>query len=202
MANRTIKGIRFYRGQNQSASPAIEEHVIISNYNTAVYEGFPVLKVDDGSVEVCAAATATIYGVVVSCNQYYNANLSRVIKPLGISPKFIPASTVYTGVERESRVSVIPVVGNLFVMDADAALATATRAGARALIGSNGDHVISTDDCALDISDVETNDASAASAQWSIVDVIEEYDTDFTASRVKFIVKCNEPQFIAGGVGL
>jgi hypothetical protein len=94
----------------------------------------------------------------------------------------------------------MPVKGLLFEVDADAALATPTLAGARALIGSNGDHVISTDDAALDISDVEAKDGTPASAQWSVVDV--DPNQDFTASRVKFIVSCNEPQFLLGGIGL
>jgi hypothetical protein len=200
MPNRTIKGFRYARGAAHSSGPAIEEGVVASAYGTALYEGQPVLKVDAGTFELCPAGTATIYGIIVGINQYYDSTDSRVKKPLGSAPKRLPASTTYTGVDNESRIAVMPVKGLLFEVDADAALATPTLAGARALIGSNGDHVISTDDAALDISDVEAKDGTPASAQWSVVDV--DPNQDFTASRVKFIVSCNEPQFLLGGIGL
>jgi len=184
-----------------SGTPAIEEGVVASAYNTALYTGFPVKKVDTGAFEL-AAAGDSIYGIISEITQFYLPALSRTIKPLGSHPKLLPANTTYTGTENESRISVIPVKGNLFVMDGDAALTTGTRAGARALIGSNGNHVISSDDAAMDVSDLETNDGSAASAQWTVIDVIEEFDTDFTASRIKFICECNEPQFPESGTGL
>jgi hypothetical protein len=200
MPNRTIKGFRFVRGESQSGTPQIEEGVVASAYGTAIYEGSCVRKVDDGTFEV-AAAGATIYGVVASINQYYDSNTGRVEKSRRASPKSLPASTTYTGVDRESRIGVIPVRGNVFEVDGNTAVVAATLAGARALIGSNGDHVISSDDTALNTSDVEAKDASPASAGWTVIDIAGT-DQDFTASRVKFLVVCNEPQLVASSTGL
>ena len=200
MPNRTLKGIRYLRGEGRVGSPTIEEGVVASGYGTAIYEGSPVRRVDGGTFEVAAAGT-TIYGICCGINQYYDSADGRVKKPLGASPKVLPASTSYTGIDRQSRIAIIPVEGNLFEADADGVLATPTYAGAVALLGSNGDHVVSSDDWALDISNVEANDASPASAQWTLVD-LSGSDQDFTASRVKFVIRCNEPQIVPSSTGL
>ena len=199
MPNKTVKGFRWIRGEGRTGSPAIEEGVVASGYGTAIYEGVPVRRIDDGTFTV-AAAGATIYGICCGINQYYDSGDGRVKKPLGPSPKLLPASTSYTGIDRESRIAIIPVAGNLFEADFNAAIATTTLAGARAFLGTNGDHVISSDDAALNASDFVANDATPASAGWTAVDVA--IDQDFTASRIKFIVRCNEPQIVPSSTGL
>lgn len=199
MANKTVKGIRWYQGGISASGPPIEYHPVASNYGSAIYVGMPVRLLDTGYVEISPGSEGTaglIYGIVATIKHYWDATRSRMVSGEMVSPKYLPANTVYgSNIERESKLGIIPVAGQKFVIDADAALATATRAGALALKGAAGDHVIATDDVALDISDVEAKDTTPASAQWQVVDFVENVDTDFSASRVKFIVKCIEPQF-------
>ena len=205
MANPTRKGFRIHSGEGKTGTPATVLGRVASNYGTALSVGQPVRKTDAGYYELAPGTEGTpglIFGIIAAIDQFYDSNLGRISKPLGSAPKTLPASTTYTGVDNESRILIWPCQGNYFEVDADAALSTATRAGALALLGTNGDHVISSDDAALDISDVETNDGSATSAQWNLVNIVEYPDTDFTASRLKFVVKCIEVQNADGSTGL
>ena len=87
MPNRTIKGFRWIKGNSSSGTPAIEEGVVASAYATAIYEGVPVKRADDGTFQVAAAGDTNIYGICCGINQYYDSCSSRVVKPLAVSPK-------------------------------------------------------------------------------------------------------------------
>ena len=194
MANKTVKGISWWAGGVRAGGPPIEYGRIASNYGSAIYVGMPVRLLSTGYYEISPGTEGTpglVYGVVATIGRYWDAARGRMVDSEATSPKYLPANVVYgSNVERESTVGIIPVNGQKFVMDADGALATPTRAGALAHIGEACDHVIATDDVALDISAISTS-----TQQWQVVDFVEAPNTDFTASRVKFVVKCIEPQF-------
>ncbi|MDR5684505.1 MAG: hypothetical protein QN163_10875 [Armatimonadota bacterium] len=200
MSNRIVKGFRFYRANSGEPTPRHERCVVASGYASAIHVGFPVKRLDDGTFNIAAAGEA-IYGIVAGIDQFFDATDGRVKKPLGPDPKRLPAGTTYSGVDRASVLTVIPVEGNLFEVDLDTAISTPTRAGAVALLGSNANHVISGDDCALNRANLEANDASPASANWRTVGLVED-GANFAAARLKYIVRCNTPQNQDGGVGL
>lgn len=199
MANQTVKGIRWWQGGVSSKGPPIVYKPVASNYGSAIYVGMPVRLLDTGYVEISPGTEGTaglIYGVVATIGRYYDATRGRMIDSEAASPKYLPANTVYgTNIERESRLGIIPVAGQRFVLDGNAALTTATRAGALALVGSAADHTIASDDVTLNVADLESKDAAPASAQWQVEDFVEAPNTDFTAARIKFVCKCIEPQF-------
>lgn len=201
MANRTLKGFRLHKPKNGAEHGSYETVRVASAYGSAIYEGFPVKRVDGGYYEV-AAAGDSFYGVVVSIDQFKDSD-GRVRQALGASPKLLPASTTYSGIDDESRLVVAPARNWYFEVDADDGVSATTRAAFIALIGSNGDHVISSDDAALDISDVVTKDGAPGSAQWRVVDISPRLDQDFASSRVKLIVEAVEvqgPEYEATGL--
>lgn len=200
MANRTRKGFRWHHSLNGNG-PTIEWLPVASGYASAIYEGGIITQVDGGYAELCPAGTNLVLGVVACIAPYWDG--ARMTQPLGPSPKYLPASTTYGSViDRESWIGYYPAVGNVFEADMNAALTTATRAGAIALQGSMTDHVVSTDDTALSLSVAEASEGTPAAEQWRLLQFVETPDVDFTASRLKYLVTCNQPQIVAASVGL
>lgn len=207
MANVQRNGFRYWGGSRAgSAAPLIEWRDVVSNYGSDFYEGFAARIADDGTAEITPGTEGTpglVYAVVTAIGYYWDAAQGRMIPPLGAAPKYLPSGTVYgTSVDKTSKVGMVKAKGAKFYAQADAALATPTRAGALALRGTTGDHVISGSDMALDISDFEAEDASPTDGQWTIIDIVEDAKTDFTASRLGFIVEVNENMFQEAGAGL
>ena len=200
MANKTRKGFRWHHNLT-GVGPQIEWIQVASGYSSAIYEGGIITQVETGHAELCAAGTNLILGVVATIGMYWDG--SRMVHSLIASPKSLPASTTYGSViDRESWIGYYPAVGNVFEADLDEALTTATRVGALAVQGSMTDHVVSTDDTALDLSLLETTDTTPAAEQWRLSTLVETPDVDFTASRLKYLVTCNQPQIVAASTGL
>lgn len=200
MANRTRKGFRWHHNLT-GIGPQIEWAQVASGYASAIYEGGIITQIDNGTVELCPAGTNLILGVVACIAPYWDGG--RMTNPLQPSPKYLPASTTYGSViDRESFIGYYPAVNNVFEADLHLALTTATRTGALAVLGSMTDHVVSTDDTALNLTLLETTDATPAAEQWRMMNLVETPDIDFTASRLKYLVTCNQPQIVAASIGL
>lgn len=147
----------------------------------------PVIRVSDGSVAI-ATATGATFGVIVGVKQVYNSGIGA------ISPSNkVPGGTAWTTIDRQTQVLVLPVYGQYFEIDADAATAT-TLAGWQAFIGEN---------CNLSYT-VNTTEAKAyprlATAShnttntlpWNIVDVSPTMlNQDYSGLYVKLIVQAN-----------
>lgn len=207
MANVRRPGFRWYHGRYQSGSPPIIRVPVATAYqgainggsNIDIVKGTPVRRLDSGYWEIADGSEGgsggeAIGGIMVGVDQYYDGSVIR-------KGSRVPGGTAYSTIlDRTTWILVIPANAGLFEVDADAALATPTEAGARALVGSNGDHRHLTGDepnpdTFLDISDVEAKDASAATAQWRVEFISDTQENqDFTGAYVKFVVSCNEAQ--------
>lgn len=193
MANPTIGGLRFAYSLGSSDGPLTEVYTVPSNNTDAIFTGTVVKVNDAGGVVAAGAGDTDLIGVVQGVVQYWDGENMR-------SGNYLPAATVYgSNLSRQSKVRVIPFKNNVFEVDADAALATPTLAGAQAIVGSNGDITAESGNTvsgrstqALDISTAETTDGSPGTAQLRIHGISKRIDQDFTASRVKFLVTVNE----------
>lgn len=207
MANVRRPGFRWYQGRYQSGSPPIKRVPVATGYQGAINggsnidltPGTPVRRLDSGYFESAdgsegAGGGENIWGIMVGVDQYYDGSALR-------KGSRVPGATAYgTILDRTTWILVIPATAGLFEIDCDAALATPTEAGARALVGSNGDHIRVTGnepdpDVFLDISDVEAKDAAPATAQWRVEAISDTQENqDFTGAYVKLVVSCNEAQ--------
>lgn len=177
-------------------SPAITILPVASAYGTEIPRGHPVVLLSDGTLTVAAEATDVIYGISDGAAQYYDGTAIRAGNTL-------PASTTYGSVsQRQSRLRVIRVAGQLFRCNCDEATTATTQAAYEAFVGENvewnaGTTANGESGAQLDISTHATT-ATAAFA-WRIENVPDKETQDFSSTLVSLLVSCNLPQDTAGG---
>lgn len=196
MANSHISGLRWVRSKHGHGEAPTVELTVASAYATELRVGQAVKKATDGTAQL-AAAGDSIYGVIASVAQYWDAVAGRIVPGSSV----LPASTTWGTVrERRSILRVIPVEGQIFAVDCDDAVTATTESGYEAFLEENCDHVISSGDVMLDISTHGT-----ATAQWRIVEVPNRRFQDFSSTYVRLFVECNESQMVpysTAGVGV
>ena len=204
-------GFKWVRSLFGNTPPNAVECRVASAYSGAINGGStidinigdPVRFVSTGTVAHAAGNEGAsggedIWGVVVSIMPYWDG--TRMV------PGFrLPAGTTYGSVlERQSRVLVYPVAGQVFEVDADDATTATTESGYLAFVGENCDHRLTTgsepkSNCLLDIST-----HVATTAQWRILNVSKNVaNQDFSGGFTKLYVTCNETQiapFVTAGV--
>lgn len=159
MANPHRYGFRFVRSISGNDTPQIFTYPIADDYQPATIVGGgtsvnlnigdPVRLLEDGTVALVQTAQ-DVSGADADSDDYafgIIAGFPRVI--VGGSPRpgsFYTGGTSYTGgisSDNAPLVSVIPVAGNIFEIDADTAPTVQTLAGAMALVGGVGTMVYS-----------------------------------------------------------
>lgn len=186
MANTTRVGFRWARSAtgSGSAQPSVEK-VVASGYATKLKAGDPVKLAADNTIQRAAAGDTNIFGVIHGFKQVYDA----VNGVLRVGASSIAASSTWPSEEKKNIAYVTPVTGQIFEVDADDGATATTEAAFRALVNENCDHVISDTDAALDISTHVTT-----TAQWRIKDLIIGAWNDYTVTRAKLLVECNESE--------
>lgn len=201
MANLYRPGFRWvgsmYAGAN--AAPPIIWGAVADDYdgdlggaNMDLCIGMPVRYANTGTF-TSADAGATIFGIICAIGAFYDPNLGQM-RYGNTLPNQTSYDTLY---ERESRIGVIPVQGQLFRVQCDDATSATTYAAYRTLVGNNGDHVYVSGSAPagkvlLDISDVVAT--ATSTAQWRVEAVPDRDSQDFASTYVDLIVSCNEMQ--------
>lgn len=196
MANNTAKyGFRWVRSLTNAGAPPKQAMRVASGYQAApggtnvnLNVGDPVTLLSTGYVELAAANSGVIYGVIVGIHPYYDGTRMTFGTKL-------PGNTVYgTVLERTSWVDVIPVQDQIFEVDVDDNTTATTEAGYLALVGENVDHVFTgasaTTGLAHPILDISTHNTTST-LQWRIVDLARIPGMDFSGTRVKVEVTAN-----------
>jgi hypothetical protein len=193
--NRQFGGFRWLRNHYapNSTTPPIEIKPVADDYGTAIYIGSPVKQVSTGYFEA-AAAGDTIYGVCVGVEQYYDGSAIR-------KGGRLPASTSYdTNLERQSKIRVIPVRGQVFQICADDKTTATTEAGYLAFRGENCEWVAGTavgdhDGALLDIS----THATTNTLSLRLIEPVVRPDLDYAGLYVPWAVMFNLIQDIGSG---
>jgi hypothetical protein len=156
--------------------------------NVDLNVGDPVKLVSDGTVAL-AAAGDSIYGVITGVAPYYDGTTM-------VFNNKLPGGTTYGSVlERTSYVYVLPVAGLVFEVDCDENTTATTQAAYTAFIEENCDLSLNADATtkqARPLLDISTH--VTTTAQWRIYDLSRRIDQDFSGTRVKLLVVCNEVQ--------
>lgn len=187
MANATEGGFRFRRMRNGAKEPSVEIKVVATSQSGAIFKGDPVKLVNDGTV-VASAIGELIYGVCDGVESYWDGTAQR-------KGNYLPDATAWGTVEaRKTLLRVIPARGAVFEVDADDGTTAATEAAFRALINENCDHNLGTGSTVSGQSgsnlDISTHVTTTAG--WRIVGLSTRPDNDFTVTRAKVEVVCNE----------
>jgi hypothetical protein len=201
-------GFRWVSSYLGAKQPNIIVHHVATAYqasvapgpvNCDIWPGDPVNMVNDGSLKI-AAAGESILGIVADIKEYWDGSVMAFGNKL-------PGGTAYgTVLERQSKIGIIPVAGQLFEIDCDDAVTATTEAAYQALIHENCDHVfapVTADKRAYPMLDIATH--VATTAQWRIVGISRRVstNTDFAGNYVKLLVTCNEVQnapFVTAGL--
>ncbi len=159
--------------------------------------------VSDGTVAVAAAGDTVLYGIADGVDQMYSAAAGGLIKG-----NRVPANTTFSpttvGSPTETRIRVIPLIGQVFECDCDTAIADI--ATAQGLMGNNADHVATAGNAASGRSGhVLTTPATATTntAGFRALQIVQSFDNDVTAVNWKLEVEVNEstePAFTTTGV--
>lgn len=160
--------------------------------NVDLNVGDPVIRVSDGSVAIAVAgATNPIHGIVASVVRIWDAGLGAM-RP---SDK-VPGATTWATIDRQTLITVYPVLGRYFEVDVDDAVTATTLAGYQAFIGENVNLIYSasaTTGKATPKVDISAH-ATTNTFQFSIVDVSPSVmNQDFAGANVKLIVQVNLP---------
>jgi hypothetical protein len=190
-ANVNLTGFRYWGSVfGENIIPRETPVQVASAYATALFAGDPIKLASDGTAQQ-AAAGDPIFGIVTSA-RYLNAAGAYV------ESTYLPASISYTPDAQRSIVMVIPATAfTIFEVDADDGSTITTLANARALRYENCDHVFTSSGntgtgvsgCELDISTHSTS-----SFGWRIWDLSPAAPNDFTQTKAKYLVICNETQ--------
>jgi hypothetical protein len=204
MDNTREYGFRWVKGEFGQVSPPIQRLRLASAYQPAaggtsvdLHPGDPVQVLSTGVAGICVGsegAQSIIYGICAGFSPEYDGS---VMQPRN---KHTGGSGAYsTNLERQNFVFVIPVVGQVFEIDADDASTATTEAAYYAFIGENADMVLTADTTnandpkatpQLDISTHNTTNT----LQWRIVDLAPRVNTDYSGNYVKLRVVCNKLQ--------
>lgn len=201
MANNTATpGFHFRRQRNGATQPVVELCEVATAYGTGIFRGDPVKRVNDGTIDICAAGEK-VYGIADGAEQYWDGSALR-------RGTYLPASTTWGSVrERKSLVRVILARDAIFEVDVDDATTATTEATYQALVGENCDHVAGTGSTATGQSgyklDISTH--VATEAQWRIIGLSTQPGIDWSGSNAKVLVEASEsiePQYYYGTAGI
>lgn len=189
--NVTKRGFRWFRSESGSGDMPIHIYPVATAFATLLARGDALKFAADGSMARAAAGDTLICGIVSGVKQFWNGTFRT-------RGTFLPAATAYgTDLSKQSLLEVVPVMGQIFEVDADDAVTATTEAAYQALVNENCDHVIESVG-ALNISgmalDISTH--IIATAQWRIVGISPQVNHDFTGNRVKLLVQCNESETV------
>lgn len=198
MANNAFQyGFRWHSSRyGGDTKPQPERHRVASAYDAApggvhcnLQPGDCVKKVSDGTVALAVAGDA-IFGVIDYIGPYYDSGAGAMV----FNSVLPYANGAYgTNYERESTIYIIPVAGQIFRAMADDSSTATTYAAYRAFIGENVDMVNdAVTPNARPLIDISTH--ATTSAQWRIVDIGRDVNTDYTGLYVPLLVTANEVQ--------
>lgn len=203
MANTSLRGFRWLRSlTSDSTKPPIVPVRVASAYNGTVGGtavdiniGDPITQLSTGYHALAVGSEGTqnlIFGIVAGIGPYWDGTRMVFNKKLPNS-----SGSYGTNFERMTFLYVIPVLNQVFEVDADdGAAANDTEAEWIALVGQNADHVLTAGsqpdaNPLLDISTANTT----ATLQWRILGWSPKVDNDLTSTRAKVQVVCNAVQF-------
>lgn len=158
---------------------------VVTTAPQALNVGDPVALRATGYVDLCIAAEANLFGVIVGIGPYFDG----VRMTYGTR---LPAATAYVNPDQESTVFVQPAANNVFEVCCGTQLAVATRAGYIASVGENCDHMVT---AVAPLNWPELNAAAiagAATAQWRVIDVGRTPYIDWANLYVPLLVSGNE----------
>lgn len=189
--NTTRRGFRWYRSESGVGKAPTVILPVATSYATKLCRGDAVKFAADGSLQQAAAGDALICGIVSGVRQYWDGTFRQ-------RGTFLPASTAYsTDLTKESQLEVIPVLGQVFEVDADDKTTATTEAAYKALVNENCDHIIEAGSLNISYMALDISDHKITSAQWQIVGIsLSMENADFTGNRVKLLVQCNESEAI------
>jgi hypothetical protein len=209
MANFTFNGgFRPVGTVDGTPMPATVIREVANNYATALFQGDILIHVSDGTVAQGAAANNGLLAFVA-------VGFTYVVDSKRQAKKYVPANTTFSpttvGSINATWVECMPITPNLLMeVDGNAAAPTPTVAGVIGLIGENcdlatttGDTVYGQSTMTLDLSTHATTTANFRVFGLSQYPEGRLLQNDVTASRVKFLVTCNEgfwPPYTATGV--
>lgn len=206
MANIADTGFKWVKARNGAERAPIEERPVASAQTGGIFKGDCVKLVSDGTVIACAAGDA-VYGVVTSVVRYKDS--TGVVR----SGNYLPASTSYSNAPglanpQASIVALIPVVGQVFEVDVDTAVASIT--AAQDLMGNNANIVAGSGNTTSGRSGhlldggSTTAPATTSTLQWRLLEVVPDPLNDVTSANWKARVtinKGNDPN-VAGTTGV
>lgn len=190
MANVTQGGFRFKRMKHGPKSYQPIRGCVLTNNTTAIFTGDAVKRVSTGDWVVAAAGDA-IGGICCGVEQYQGTD--GVMRKGGA---YLPAATTFTGglgSDTQSVIRVIPALGAIFEVDANAATAT-TLAGWMAFVGENVDLVATAGNTTTGQSGFTVASAGHAVTNtlvFRIEDISQRIDVDYSAVGVKLLVSVN-----------
>lgn len=192
MANLTIGGFRWRKNKDGARSEPRERGVVISNQTGGIFYGDVVKRVSDGTFIAAAAGDTTLYGICVGVERYKNS--SSVIT----AGNYLPASTTYTGAPvlsnpQASVIYIVPLRGNVFEVDVDTAASTLT--AAQDFVGNNADFAAGAGGSTTTGRSTHVLDGSGpgtGTAQFQILEIVQDPLNDVTAVRWKALVQGNE----------
>lgn len=188
--NATKRGFRWFRSESGSGDMPIQIYPVATSFATLLARGDAVKFAADGSLARAAAGDALICGIVQGVSQYWNGT----VRTRGT---FLPAVTAYgTDLSKQSLLQVVPVMGQIFEVDADDAVTATTEAAYQALVNENCDHVIESGSLNISYMALDISTHVITSAQWRIVGISPQVNHDFTGNRVKLLVQCNESETV------
>lgn len=188
--------------------PSITIKEVANNYATSLFQGDILIPVSDGTVAQGAAANNGLLA-------YVAMGFSYVIDNKRQDKKYLPANTTFSpstvGSKFASWVYCMPITPNLIMeVDGNAIAPTPTTAGVIGLIGENCDLATTTGDTTFGQStmtlDLSTHATTAFNFRIIGIPGYPEgnfFAQDVTASRMKFLVTCNEgffPPYTTTGV--
>jgi len=224
LANQHRYGLRWVRSLSGAEQPQILRFPVSDTYqattivgagtNVNLNVGDPVKLGEDGCIKLVQAGQDQdggantdsddyIFGVIAGFERTWNES-----QGVPEQKSYVPGGTDYAGGiggDQAPIALVIPAAGNVFEIDADAALATPTKAGALAQVGRTGRIVYSVLSSGvvgapkanplLDISVVEAGAGGADQNQLVVVGLGAKGDAmDFTATNVTFQVMATAVQ--------
>jgi hypothetical protein len=172
--------------------------------NCALRKGDPVTDVSTGGVTLCAGFEASgtgvrVFGIVDSVLPYWDA-AANVMTP----GNALPSDIAWVGLERQSKLLVIPADAGIWEIDCNDSSTATTEAAYQAFVNENCDHTLAGASAPYVYPMLDISEHVTTTAQWRIIGVSPSSDNrDFSGNYVKLLVVVNEgagPRFTASGI--
>jgi hypothetical protein len=191
MANVAQGGFRFKRMKSGGHQYQPMRGPVTTNNSTGIFFGDAVKRTSAGDFVVAAAGDA-IAGFCCGVEQYQGTD--GVLRKGGL---FLPASTTYSGglgSDTQSVIRIVPALGALFEVDANAATVT-TLANWMAMIGENVDLAAgaggNTTTGMSSMTVASAGHATTNTLAFRIEDVSQRFDNDPATVNFKLLVSVN-----------